>query len=352
METKELLRTLSDAHGVSGYEHRIAALVKEAFSPYCQEFKTDALGNVIAFRRGEGEGPRPRVMLAAHMDEIGLMVTKIDEHGFLKFTQVGGVDQRTLVAQEVRVHGKQELLGVIGAKPPHLLSPEERQKAIAMSDMVIDVGLPVEKVKELVRVGDMVTLNRTFAELANGCIYGKSLDDRAGVAVMYECLQQLARLHCVADVYAVATVQEEVGVRGATVSAYGVNPDIGVAIDVCHGDMPGVPEDHTSPMGKGPAVTRGGNIHPKVFEGIDKAAKEFNISYSLEIAPGPTGTDAWAIQVARSGIPTGLLSIPLRYMHTSVETMDMADIRNAGRLLAFFISKVDRAYLEEVQTWS
>lgn len=346
METKEFIKALSEETGVSGHEARVAKIAARVLGEYADEVTTDALGNVIALKRGEGAEPRPRIMLAAHMDEIGLIVTKIEDSGFIRFAQVGGVDQRLLPALEVIVHGQKDLEGVVGVKPPHLTAPEEVEKAIKMEDMVIDVGLPVAKVRELVEVGDLITFNRDLLSLGDSWIAGKAMDDRASVAVLLECLKHLKKLRHEADVCAVATVQEEVGLRGATTSAYGVNPDIGIAIDVGHGEMPGLAEHESLGMDKGPAVCFGGNIHPKVFEGLKAAATANNIAWQLEVAPGATGTDAWAIQITRDGIPTGLLSLPLRYMHTPVETLALGDVEKAGRLLAHFIASVDGAFLE------
>lgn len=346
MQTKEFLRQMVESTGVSGYESPVGELVSLAFAEICDEVRTDVLGNVIALCKGEGDGPRPKVMLAGHMDEIGLMITKVDEQGFLRFTSVGGVDQRTLVSQEVIVHGKQSLLGLIGLKPPHLMQPEDRDKAIPMRDLAIDLGLPVDRVKELVRVGDMVTIARKMTELGKEVVTSKAMDDRAAVAVIYECLQELTKLRHFADVYAVATVQEEVGLRGATVAAYGIAPDIGVALDVCHGAMPGVSEQDTSPMGKGPSIGYGANIHPKVHARMVMVAKDCNIPYSQETYAAGTGTDLWAMQVTRAGVPTGLVSIPSRYMHTSVETVNLSDLKMAGRLLAQFIASIDTSFVE------
>lgn len=346
MQTKEFLRQMVETTGVSGSECRVADLISQVYGEVCDDVRTDTLGNVIGLKQGAGEGKRPTIMLAGHMDEIGLMVTNIDEKGFLKFTQVGGVDQRTLVAQEVLVHGREDVIGIIGLKPPHLMAPEDRGKAIAMRELQIDLGLPVERVNELVSVGDVVTVNRSLMELGDDIVSCKAMDDRAAVAVIYECLQELKKLRHTVDIFAVATTQEEVGLRGATVSTYGINPDIGIALDVCHGSMPGVPEQDTSPMGKGPSLSFGANIHPKVFDQIVKVAKEYNIPYSLSPTPAGTGTDLWAMQVVRAGIPTALLSIPSRYMHTSVETVSMTDVKLSGRLLAYFIASIDAAFVE------
>jgi len=334
-----------EATGVSGFEDSVGHIIHQVFSTVADEVTRDTLGNVIALKRGEGQG-RPTIMLAGHMDEIGLMITKIEEKGFLRFTSIGGVDQRTLVAQEVKVHGRRDLLGIIGMKPPHLLTPEEANVAIKMQDMVIDVGLTPEEVKAVVSVGDLATINRKFIPLAGDFAAAKAMDDRAAVAAMHQCLLELKGLRHTADLFAVATVQEEVGARGALVSSYHLKPDIGIAIDVCHGDMPGVPDQDTAPLGKGPNLALGGNIHPKVFEKLSELAKEHNIPFTIDPVPGPTGTDAWVMQITRAGIPTALISLPLRYMHTSVETLSLSDIKLAGRLLAYFVASVDREFVE------
>ncbi|MBS3984429.1 MAG: M42 family metallopeptidase [Selenomonadales bacterium] len=345
LDTKEFLKRMVEATGVSGYEDSVGNIIREVLGTAADEVTGDTLGNVIALKRGEGEN-RPKVMLASHMDEIGLMVTKIEEKGFLRFTSIGGVDQRTLVAQEVRVHGRRDLIGIIGMKPPHLLTPEEGNAAIKMQDMVIDLGLTEPEVKEAIAVGDLVTINRNFISLSGDFAAAKAMDDRAAVAAMHYCLLELKRMRHTADVYAVATVQEEVGARGALVSSYHIMPDIGIAIDVCHGEMPGVPEQDTAPLGKGPNLALGANIHPKLFERLSELAREHNIPFTLDPVPGPTGTDAWVMQVTRSGIPTALVSLPLRYMHTSVETLSIGDIKLVGRLLALFVASVDREFVE------
>jgi putative aminopeptidase FrvX len=353
LNAKEFLKSVSMAHGVSGFEFmNVASLTQEAMSGLVDEIRTDALGNVIGLKRGEGREPRPKVMLAGHMDEIGLIVTRIEEGGFLRFAQIGGVDPRVLPAHEVIVYGTRPLSGVIGVKPPHLTSREEAQKAHKMDDLFIDLGIPEEDVRKIVKVGDTITFKRQVSGLRHDVISGKSLDDRAGVAVILVCLDELRKYRVNADVYAVATTQEEVGLKGALVSAYGISPDIGVAIDVCHGETPGVQDWKTSSIGKGPAITMGGNIHPKVYAGLKKAAEELGIPVQTDIAPGATGTDAWAIQVARSGVATGLVSIPLRYMHTSVETLSMGDVDKAGRLIARFISAVCPSFVKELKIWT
>jgi len=307
---------------------------------------------VIGVRKGEGPEPRPKIMLAGHMDEIGLMVTKIEENGFLRFTRIGGVDPRVLPGHEVVVYGKRPLTGLIGVKPPHLTSPEDANKAQKMEDLSIDLGMPEEEVRKLVKPGDVVTFKREVTELMGDLLAGKSMDDRAGVAVILVALDELNKYRCEADVYAVATSQEETGFGGGVATTYGLGPDIGIAIDVCHAETPGVPEWRTTSLGKGPALAMGANIHPKIYAALDKAAKDLGIAAQLEPAPIATGTDAWPMQMSRAGVATGLISIPLRYMHTSVETLSLGDVEKAGKLLARFIASVDALFVKELTSWS
>lgn len=342
---RELLKELVETHGLTGYETEAGKVVEKYFKPYSDEIKLDKMGSLAAIKRGRTENPK-KIMLAAHMDEIGLMVKKIDENGFVSFTNVGGVDQRTLLTQEVTIHGKKDLFGIIGSKPPHILEASERKKSVKMEDMLIDVGLSKEEAEKYIAIGDPITIKRRMLNLQNDMVAGKALDDRAGVAVMYECLRELRKMHHDCDVYAVATVQEEVGYRGAVPAAFAISPDIGIAIDVGFGSTPELPKDETSDLGKGPAIGFGANIHPKVYERLTEVAKEYNIPWQQEVYPGATGTDAWGMQVTRCGVATGLLSIPLRYMHTSVETIQIDDIKNAGKLLAYFIVSLNGEDLE------
>lgn len=344
-EVRDFLARLSEASGVAGHEEAIAALVEEAFRPYADEVRRDRLGNVIALRRGAGPEPRPKVMWAAHMDEIGMMVSKIEPGGFLRFAPVGGVDRKTTLGQEVRVHGRRPLRGIVGVRPPHLLGPGEREKHIPLDEQFIDVGLPEARVRELVRPGDLITVERRCLDLLGGLLAGKAFDDRAGVAAMFQGLRYLAGIRHAADVYAVATVQEEVGLRGAMTSTFHVMPDVGIAIDVGFGDMPGQDETVTIEVEKGPALTVGPNIHPLLHRLLVSICKEHRIPYQVEVAPGNTGTDAWAMQVTRSGVATALLSLPLRYMHTSVEVVSLQDVRSAGRLLALAAAAIDPGFV-------
>ena len=349
MTGKDLLRALSGGKGVSGYESDLVPLLSQSFAPLADEIKEDSLGNLVMLRRGTGSEPRSKIMLAAHMDEIGLVITGYEPGGFLRFANIGGIDARVLLALEVIVHGRKDLVGVIGAKPPHIQEPDDQDKTVKMNDLFIDVGLDDETVKQLVEIGDMATIAQQPVELQNQRHAGKALDDRAGVVVMQLCLEILSKLSHSADVYAVATVQEEVGLRGAVVSTYGIVPDIGIAIDVGHGDIPGVPAYDTLPLGKGPGIAYGPQVHPKLYQRLTELAKEWSVPYNVEPSTSPAGTDAYAIQITQHGIPTALISLPLRYMHTAVETLDWSDLEAAARLLALFICSVDSEFVEGLQ---
>ena len=344
---KEFIQKMVETPGLSGFESEVSKVIEDYFKPYSDDIVRDKLGNLIILKKGN-VGDRKKIMLAAHMDEIGLIVKKIDENGFIKFSTIGGIDQRTLLTQEVIVHGKKDLFGVIGNKPPHILSDEEKKKAVKIEDMLIDVGLNKEEAEKFISVGDPISFRRKMINLQGDCISSKALDDRAGVAVMYECLKELNKMNHDCDVYAVATVQEEVGLRGAITSTYGIFPDIGIAIDVGFAYTPELAKDEYSELGKGPAIAFGANIHPKVYERLLKTAKDYSLPYQEEFYPAATGTDTWAIQVTQSGVASGLISIPLRYMHTSVEIVDLNDIKYAGKILAEFIVSLNLVDLEEM----
>jgi endoglucanase len=341
------LKSISEASGVSGYEGEVRTLVEQTFGDLADEVRTDAMGNLIALKRGRGDAPRRRVMLAGHMDEIGLIVTRLDKR-FLRFTQVGGFDVRTLMSQEVLVHGRRSLPGVIGSRPPHVLSVKERQSPIPMDELFIDVGLNEDELEQQVRVGDLITVRRKFTELQNGRVTGKAFDDRAAVASIAVCLEMLQTVTHEWDLYAVATVQEEVGLRGAITSTYGIAPEVGIAIDVGFGKQPGVGPEYAIELDKGPALAVGPNIHPGVFAELKRVAEEYEIPLQIEVSPRPTGTDAAAIQVTREGIPTALLSLPLNNMHTAVETLAVKDLTRTGRLLALFIAGLDESFMAKL----
>lgn len=339
---KELLGALSEGNGVSGYEGLLHPLVSETFRTLADEVSVDPFGNLYALKKGSLG--RHTVMLAAHLDEIGLVVTDIDGRGFLRFTDIAGVDPRILLSQEVIIHGKYPVTGIIGSMPPHLLKSRDKGRALSMDELGIDVGMTEEEIREVLQIGDIVTFKSHTCELLNHVITGKSFDDRAGVVVMVLCLEELAKRRQIHDVICVATSQEEVGLRGATTSTFSLNPDVGIAIDVTHASSPDTKV--SLELGKGSAIGLGANIHPAIYRHFVASAQAARIPYQIEPLPGHSGTDAWAMQVSRAGIPTGLLSIPLRYMHTPVETLDLADLVHSGQLLAEFITSLPQE-LEE-----
>lgn len=354
MNLESLLTKLSTAVGVSGREDRAAQIMIDLFTQgegaqWISELSQDRLGNIILRKQGRGPQP-PRLMLAAHIDEIGLIVSEIDQ-GFLRFSSIGGIDQRVLLGQEVMVHGKEDLPGIIGAKPPHLQEPEEKNKAVKLKDLTIDLGLPEEKVRSLVRIGDSVTIRRDCCALKNSLYSGKAMDDRAGVVALVDCLRRLKERNHQAEVVGVVTVQEELGVRGAVVSSYGLNPDLGIAIDVTHGDMPGLADYEAFKLGQGPVIVTGPQVHPQIFKILKTAAKAANINFQVEAEVTPRGTDAYALQVAQAGVASGLVSIPLRYMHTAVETLSLDDLKETSRLLAEFIMLIDREFVEGLKCY-
>lgn len=347
MDAMSLLKQLSEARGLSGFEGPVRDLVRETWEPYVDQLDEGRLGSLIGLKKGAGEEPRPRLMLAAHMDEVGLMVTGIED-GFLRVSRVGGTDRRVLLGLEVTVHGRRDLPGVVATRPPHVLPEEERKKTVPLEKIFVDVGLPEAEVEELVSIGDLVFMDRQMSELANRRVAGKALDDRACVAAISLALERLSNIDHAWDVVAVATVQEETGLKGALASAFGIAPDLAIALDVTFGEQPGAEKSGTFPLGEGPAIGLGPNFHPGLVDHLKKVAEDREIPYHIDPIPGRSGTDAWAIQVSREGVPTALVSIPLRYMHQPVETLAVEDVERAGRLLAAFIADMEDDLLDEI----
>jgi len=341
LECGELLKKLCTMTAVAGRENRAARMISDIFAEYCDEVRIDAFYNVIGLKRGKGEKPGS-VLITAHYDEIGLIVTGIDENGFLTFTKAGGVDPKILGAQEVTVHGREDLHGVIGVKPPHLIPPEDADKPIKMEDMRIDIGYDAKKASELVRVGDMVSFKFPVLELQNNRMAGKSMDNRSGVAALVEILKELKKLNHEDDVYVAATVQEELGLVGAFMATYNLRPDLGITIDVCHGDMPDIPSDESFPLGKGVAVGIGPILNRAHTKAMIQLAKQEKIPYQIDPEAGDTGTEASVHAVAREAIPAVLLSIPSKYMHTMVEMVSLDDLKATARLAARYIAYGNR----------
>jgi putative aminopeptidase FrvX len=347
VETIPLLKQLSEADGIAGFEKPVRELLRQIWTPFVDQMREGKLGSLIALKQGTGPDPRRRLMLAAHMDEIGLMVTGI-EKGFLRVAPIGGTDRRVLLGLEVVVHAQRDLPGIIATRPPHVLPHEERKKIVPWDQLFIDVGLPADEVEQLVTVGDTISIRREMVELKNRRVAGKAMDDRACLAIVTLALEHLTNVNHAWDVFAVATVQEETGLKGAITSAYDVAPDLAVALDVTFGRQPGTPETDTFPLDEGPTIGIGPNIHPRLAERLREVADAHEIPYQIEPLPGRSGTDAWAIQVTREGVPTALISLPTRYMHQPVETLAGQDIERAGRLLASFVAGLEVDFLNKL----
>lgn len=347
MTIVKTLEKLSNACGVSGREDEVKGLMKKFLKPYVDEIREDKLGNVIGIRKGKKNAPK--VMLAAHMDEIGLLVKTVSKEGFLQFAKIGGIDDRILLAQKVIVYTeKGPLHGIIGSKPPHIQKEEERKKVITYDQLFIDIGAKSqEETKKMgVKIGDPISFDVRFSKVGKDTVVGKAFDNRIGCTVMIEVMKRLNKNKC--TVYAVGTVQEEVGLRGAATAAFGINPDVGIAIDVTvAGDMPGVRETEAPiKIRKGPSITvadRGLITHPKVLRLLVDVAEENKIPYQLE-AGLPGSTDAARILLTREGVPSGVISIPTRYIHSPTALLSIKDAENSVKLTVAAIQKVPKYF--------
>jgi len=341
---KQLLEKLSNAYGVSGFEDDVRNLMMEELTGHVDDIDVDKMGNLIATKNGKPNGKK--VMLAAHMDEIGLIVRYIDKNGFIKFSKLGGINDQMLINQEVYIHSNGEkILGVIGSKPPHRMKAAEKKKPVQYENMFIDIGASSkENAEEMVNVGDPITIKQKFAELKNDLVMGNAMDNRVGCAILLEVMK---RTRSDATIYGVGTVQEEVGLKGARTAAYRINPDMALALDVTiSGDHPGMKEeDAPAKAGEGPCIIltdasgRGIITHPQVKELLIQVAEEEEIPYQLEVSEGGT-TDATAIHLTREGIPTGVISPPSRYIHTPVSVVNIKDVENAVKLILAVVNRL------------
>jgi len=338
----KLLKELTEAFGPPGFENEIRDICRRELTPLTDEIREDAMGNLIALKHGTApDGERKKIMLAGHMDEIGFLVRFIDDDGFLRLNPAGGFDPKTLIAKRVVIRGKtRKLIGLVGTKPIHIMTPEERKKMPEIDGLFVDVGLPVEEVKKEIEIGTPVTLYQTFMEWGD-IATTKALDNRVSLWTIIRALErETAPVH---DIYAVMTSQEEIGIRGATVAAYGIDPDEGIAIDVTLAcDVPGVDKkDHITKLGEGVAIKvmdSASISHPGMVAKMRDLAEKGGIDYQLEILPRG-GTDARGIQMAREGKPAITLSVPTRYVHSIVETLNRKDLEGAAKLLAAYLGK-------------
>ncbi|AMK15301.1 M42 family metallopeptidase [Methanobrevibacter olleyae] len=342
----KLVEELCMTPGISGFEEKIAEIIKRELKDVVDDIETDAMGNVIATKKGSSK-KGPKVMLASHMDEIGLMVRYIDDNGYIKFSTIGGINDQMLMNQTVVVHSKNgDVTGVIGSKPPHITKPEERKKVVPFDEMFIDIGAKdKEQAEEMVSIGNPITFKSWFEAFPNNLIMSKALDNRLGCYVMMEVLK---RVDSKATVYGVGTTQEEVGLKGAKVSSYKLNPDMAFALDVTlSGDHPGIkPDEAPVVIGKGPAVilidaSGRGIITPKsIRDLLIGTGENEEIPFQLEVSDGGT-TDGTAIHLTKEGIPTGVLSVPTRYIHTTVSIASMEDVENTIQLIVAAINSLE-----------
>jgi tetrahedral aminopeptidase len=338
--TADWLRHITSLPGVPGHEHAAAPEIARAFGLFADRVTRDPIGNVYGWIDGTGEAPRPRALLAAHMDRIGFLVKRIEPGGYIRLTQVGGFDPRTLPGREAMIHSKPPMPALFGTKPPHLQARGESDKVVPLHELYLDAGRPEAEVRRRVPIGTMVTLRQPPVDLLGGRIAAPGMDDRAGVVTVIRTLDLLRSDRPAWDVVGVATVEEEFGTvfLGARTASERVDPRLGIAIDVSHGDMAGARDGDTIPLGGGPGLTVGSNVHPRIFEGLRSTARSLGMPYKIEGYPMSSGTDAMDIQIAREGIPTGVLGIPCRYMHTGIETVDPRDVDRCARLLAGYLA--------------
>ena len=352
MPTPPLLQTLLTTPGPSGYEGDAAAVWRDAAAEFA-EVSSDALGSSVARVRGTGDGPL--LAIVGHIDEIGVHVTHIDDDGFLRFGSVGGWDPVILVGQRVTLVTRDgEIPGVIGKKPIHLMKDEDRKRVPELKDLHIDIGAKDGgDARSMVRVGDVAVIAGEPVELPNGRLVSRALDNRIGCYVALEAARLVAEAGGAAgDVAAVAAVQEEITFAGSRTTAFSLDPAVAVAVDVTFAtDQPGVElgELTRHPLGSGPSLTRGSTIHPRVFELLHETAEAEGIPFTVASAGRGTGTDADAIHLSRAGIPTALVSVPLRYMHSPVELCQLEDVANAAKLIAAFALRLGTAGFEPLR---
>ena len=345
----DLLKELCEASGAPGFEGRVRDIFRREIAPLVDRIEVDGLGNVIAIREAAHEGA-PKVMLAGHMDEIGFVVSHVDDNGFVRLVPLGGFDPKTLVAQRVRIsgHAGQDLLGVIGSKPIHILSADERKKAVEIKDLFVDCGRPAAEVKALVELGDPVTLDQSF-EVMGDALCCKAMDNRVSIWTLIRALERVESREVA--IYAVATAQEEVGLRGALTASHRIQPDLGIAIDVTLAcDVPSAkPEQHISKLGSGVAIKLLDSASistPRLVSAFRELAREQGIPHQMEILPRG-GTDAGGIQRGGDAVPAITLSVPTRYVHTVVEMIHRKDLEATVDLLVAFLERaheVDLAY--------
>ncbi|MFQ6065907.1 MAG: M42 family metallopeptidase [bacterium] len=339
----QFLKQLVEAPSPSGFEQPVQKIVRQQMMKFADEVKTDVHGNVIGIRN---PGGNPRLMLAGHCDEIGFMVRYIDKAGFIFFSSIGGIDAHIVPGKRVKIHTRNgPVLGVVGKKPIHILEREERKRVVKLSEQWIDIGVKDKKEAEkLVSIGDPITFSEGLEKLQGKLVSSRGFDDKMGTFVVCEVLRAIADKPLEVAIFATSTVQEEVGLRGARTAAYSINPQIGIAVDVgIATDFPGVDKKKQGEIriGEGAILYRGANINPKVAELLIKTAQEEHIPYQLSGEAKVTPTDANVIQISRAGVAAGLVSVPVRYLHSPIEILSLRDLENVVKLLSAFVQRVN-----------
>jgi len=342
MINSDLLKKITQVPGAPGFEYKIRALIKSEIEAYVDEIKTDVFGNLVAYRKGTSN---KKMMITAHMDEISFMVTHIDNEGFIRFHTLGGFDAKTLTAQRVILHGKKDIIGVMGTKPIHVLTPEEKGKAARIQDYFIDTGLGVDEVNDIISIGDPITRERGFIEMGD-MVNSKSIDNRVSVYILIEALKALKDQELPVDLYSVFTAQEEVGIRGATSATMGINPDFGINLDVTLAyDLPGAgSHEKVTELGKGTAIKVMDAMticDYRMVKYMKKIAQENEISHQIEVLTAG-GTDTAGMQrYSQNGCIAGGISIPTRYLHQVIEMAHKKDIKDSIDLLKACLISID-----------
>ena len=347
------LKSLISVSGLSGFEAPVASLIEQRWRPLVDEIRVSRVGSLHGLKKGtqssSDQKPHPSIMIATHMDAIGMMVTQITE-GFLRITHVGGIDVRVLPGAQVTVHASsgEELPAVIAMPSTRLLPENVGDGVLEINYLLVDTGLTPREVNRKVRVGDLVSFANEPLELAGEVISGHTLDNRASVAALTVCLEELQGKPHLWDVWAVATVQEEVSYLGGYSSAFELRPQIAIAVDGTFAKGPGANGWQTFPLGKGVGLCMGPNMHPFLHKKLRELAERLEVPWFLDVTPAHSGTDAYPMQTTAEGIPTALIEFPIRYMHTPVESVSVKDIQRAGRLLAAFIGSLELDFVEKI----
>ncbi|MBQ9535101.1 MAG: M20/M25/M40 family metallo-hydrolase [Clostridia bacterium] len=343
MELKDKIKRLTNAYGVSGDERReISPIAAELMKPYVDKVEIDEFGNVIGYKKC-GVKNAPKLLLAAHIDQIGFVITEITDEGFLRFAPIGGVDSRMLLGSELTVlTQKGPITGVVSSVPPHLQKPGDSSKSVKIQDMTLDIGMTGAQARRAVRVGDYAAFAHDTIDLLGDRVCGKAMDDRACFVCVLHALELLKDAPLAMDIIAVGTTKEEVGAHGAGSVTYRYRPEYAIAIDVGHARTPDVSPDRVPcELGKGPMIAIGSNSRPNFARRVMEIARAKEIPYQLEVCPSSTGTDAMKMQIVESGCCTLVISLPLKYMHSPVEVLSMSDVKNVGRLLAELAKSFD-----------